>query len=127
MISDVIVLYILRKGKFYRQKKYLNVNDSEAEGSYEIINTPTDEESKDAIPVPVSHAKLEERWWEQVLGMRECEVCTIFFYSSKSPHMLRTAPLLHLKVTSFDVHKRPNNCYLTVHVRWYICICVKHA
>lgn len=58
MISDVIVLYILRKGKFYRQKKYLNVNDSEGEGGYEIINTPTDEGSKDAVPVPVSHVKV---------------------------------------------------------------------
>ena len=57
VVSDVIVMYILKKGKFYRQKKYLNVNDSEAEGEYEIINNPADdlEGSKEAIPVPVSH------------------------------------------------------------------------
>ena len=37
-MSDVIVLYVLKKRSFYREKKYLYVNDSNIdEDQYEVI------------------------------------------------------------------------------------------
>ena len=44
VVSDVIVLYVLRKGGYYRKKKYLNVNEpiTVDHKDYDII----DEEDK---------------------------------------------------------------------------------
>ena len=55
VVSDVIVLYVLRKGKFYREKKYQNVNDAEIDGGYEVIdNLKDDNMPTEATPVTVS-------------------------------------------------------------------------
>ena len=41
VVSDVIVLYLLKKRSFYREKKYLNVVDPEKEDNgYEVITEP---------------------------------------------------------------------------------------
>ena len=45
MISDVIVLYVLKKRKYYRENKYQEVLDADMkENEYEIINNPPDQD-----------------------------------------------------------------------------------
>ena len=40
MLCDVVVLYVLQKKYFYREKKYLFVEDSgsESEANYQVLN-----------------------------------------------------------------------------------------
>lgn len=54
MISDVIVLYVLKKRKFYKENKYQQVIDTD-DNDYEIINNPPDVEN----PVTVSLLPLK--------------------------------------------------------------------
>ena len=42
IISDVIVLYVLKSRNYYRQKKYLNVANPTT-GDYDIIDSPDDD------------------------------------------------------------------------------------
>ena len=51
MISDIIVLYLLKQRWFYRDKKYLNVVDPPDESGYEVIDGPLPE-SKETTKVP---------------------------------------------------------------------------
>lgn len=51
VISDVIVLYLLKKRWFYRDKKYLNVIDPPDETGYDVIEGPLPE-TKDTSEVP---------------------------------------------------------------------------
>ena len=44
VVSDVIVLYVLKKRNFYKQNKYQQVIDSDDQ-EYEVINNPPDEET----------------------------------------------------------------------------------
>ena len=47
MVSDVIVLYVLKKRSFYREKKYLYVVDSNRdEDQYEVITEPEEADER---------------------------------------------------------------------------------
>ena len=47
MVSDVIVLYVLKKRYFYREKKYLYVADSNRdEDQYEVITEPEEADER---------------------------------------------------------------------------------
>ena len=53
MISDVIVLYVLKKRSFYKENKYQQVLDPEIDGQYEIINNPyEDPDTSQRQPLP---------------------------------------------------------------------------
>jgi P2X purinoceptor 4 len=45
VVSDVIVLYVLKKRNFYKQNKYQQVIDSDDDKEYEVINNPPDVET----------------------------------------------------------------------------------
>ena len=40
MISDVVVLYILKKRNYYKENKYQQVVDMDSDKEYEIVNNP---------------------------------------------------------------------------------------
>ena len=42
MISDVIVLYVLKKRNYYKENKYQEVKDSDVEFDYEVVTNPPD-------------------------------------------------------------------------------------
>ena len=42
VISDVIVLYVLKKRKYYKENKYQEVKDSDIEFDYEVVTNPPD-------------------------------------------------------------------------------------
>ena len=51
VISDVIVLYVLKKRAFYKENKYQQVVDTDREQEYEVINYPPND---DAQPLPIT-------------------------------------------------------------------------
>ena len=53
VISDVIVLYVLKKRSFYKENKYQQVLDPEIDQHYEIINNPPGSE-RQPLPTTVS-------------------------------------------------------------------------
>lgn len=52
VVSDVIVLYVLKKRLFYRQNKYQDVRDSDIENDYHIIDSPTEDKGGHIIDSP---------------------------------------------------------------------------
>ena len=54
MVSDVIVLYLLKKGGFYRRNKYQQVNESEGEEGYEVITNPPATKDPENQPIQVT-------------------------------------------------------------------------
>ena len=49
MVSDVIVLYVLKKRNYYKENKYQQVVESDYEKDYEIITNPP--EDPDSRPI----------------------------------------------------------------------------
>ena len=57
VVSDVVVLYVLKKRHFYKENKYQQVIDPEVDGDYEIVDNPPeadDETNKHDLPHSVS-------------------------------------------------------------------------
>ena len=53
VISDVVVLYVLKKRHFYKENKYQQVEDSEYARDYEVVNNPPNDDAE-ANPIPVA-------------------------------------------------------------------------
>ena len=51
VISDVIVLYVLKKRHFYKENKYQQVVDTDNDGEYEVINNPPNEDEPNPLAV----------------------------------------------------------------------------
>jgi P2X purinoceptor 4 len=46
VISDVVVLYVLKKRSYYRDNKYQQVTDEASDQEYEVVNNPPEDSSK---------------------------------------------------------------------------------
>ena len=52
VISDVIVLYVLKKRKYYKEKKIQEVKDSDNEFNYEVVTNPLAEDADHKLGSP---------------------------------------------------------------------------
>lgn len=112
MISDVIVLYVLKKRRFYKENKYQQVYDSDGEQDYEVIDNPPamDAEKQtlsDTVSLSLQVIKaIVEQKWDHSKGLLFC----FFFHRSVS-----------IILTVVTIHHRPRvtSSESPIYMSWY--------
>lgn len=98
VVSDVIVLYVLKKRKYYKENKYQEVKDSDMEFDYEVItNPPPPDIDHQYTPPTVSTALLSLKVKEVYCpaGGVCAHFQTVFYVFLHFSLLLRTPSIIH--------------------------------